>query len=508
MASPRQDLKVIIIGGGIGGVSMAKLAKQNGMKPTIIESKPYLGGKCYTIHHPHDVQVITEGGAALVAHSQNYQPITSAMDELKIRGLPPLPTKSSGVHILETLEKDCFLQKAQFGLNFAVQDARFNFRVVEPYVKARNNPPHLLPDELEMPFSQYAQLHRLEYINDFAIPFVTGFGYGHMSEIATYSVAEYMEKTIIPEIVSSEALLGKSPLRTVEGGFQHLVEKMAEDKEILKITSATITKITRSEAGVQIEYSVNGASFKDNFDLLINTLSPYCWPSLGLDLTPEEKACIEEVSFYPYTIGVASVIDVNSKDEKGKPKALSKEQQFFAPGLDQKMIGEIALFTTQDARDNPADGRFGTFYMTPGQRTLKEGVVNKEEEQKKFEAKLSALAAKQNWQIKLHSMQTWESYMSSLPWKRRVIMNSQQMRSDKRTVYVGSSFLGGFESTGCVASQAERTFKQIIMPNIYKLTKPFKPVRFRLSHLETAERKTQTAPLPERAKSPTFGCCS
>lgn len=508
MASPRQDLKVIIIGGGIGGVSMAKLAKQNGMKPTIIESKPHLGGKCNTIHHPHDHQVITEGGAALVAYSQNYQPITSAMDKLKIRALPPLPTKSSGVHILEALDKDTILQKAEFGINFALQDIRFNVHVVEPYVKARNLPPYQLPDELEIPFSQYAKKYRLEYINDFAIPFVTGFGYGHMSEIPTYSVAEYMEKTIIPQIASSETFLGESPLRTVEGGFQHLVEKMAEEKGIEKITSATITKISRSEAGVQIEYTVNDTPFKENYDLLINTLSPYCWPSLGLDLTLEEKACIDEVTFYPYTIGVASVLDVNSKDEKGKPKALSKEQQFFASGLDQKMVGEIALFTTQDARDNPADGRFGTFYMTPEQRTLKEGPVNKEEEQKKFQAKLSALAAKQNWQITLHSMQTWESYMSSLSWKRRVIMNSQQMRSDKRTVYVGSSFLGGFESTGCVASQAERTFNQIIMPNLFKLTKPFKPVRFRLSHLETAERKTQTAPLPERAKSPTFGCCS
>lgn len=495
----KQPLRVAIIGGGIGGVTSAIQSKQNGMKPTIFEAKATLGGKCFTAHNPNDPNIITEGGAALIAYTQNYQPITAFMEHHGIKGLKPFPTKSNGVHIMEVLDSKGLLGKAEFGINFALQDLRFHHKVVEPYRYARDHAPHSLSDpDLELSFAEFAKKHHIELINDFEIPVYTGFGYGHMRDTATFSVAEYMGDGVIPQMAASEALCGESPLRTVEGGFQHLVESMAEDKDIEKHTSTTITKIIRSSEGVEIEFTENGIPRKEKFDLLINTLSPYYWSSLGMRLTPEEQACVNKVTFNPYTVGFASVKDLKQTDAKGAPKALAKEQQFFAAGLDQNKTGEIALFTTQDERDNPEDGRFGTFYMTPDKRDMKSGPVDVAKEQKQFEEKLQELAKKNNWSIKLHSMQTWESYMSSLPWKIRVMMDNQQMRSDLRTVYVGPAMLGGFESTACVASQVGRTFQNIIKPNLYRLTRPSVPRDVVFLHRQPVADHMQAATAKKR----------
>ncbi len=58
---------VVIIGGGLSGIAAATQLAQNGARVTLLEKKPFLGGRTYSIRDPHSGAMIDNGQHALMA---------------------------------------------------------------------------------------------------------------------------------------------------------------------------------------------------------------------------------------------------------------------------------------------------------------------------------------------------------------------------------------------------------------------------------------------------------
>lgn len=428
--------KAVVIGAGAAGLFAARALRQKGVRSTIIEKEPYVGGKCNTYTDPARPEIKTEWGAALLA--PNYGVVLDVVSEKGIEFEESLATQRSTVGIFQKIDSLSWPSKAYFAAQVGVQLTKFTYAVTQ-YHHARN---HFLPlpQDFELPFAIYAKKYGLEDINLLVKPFVSGFGYGAMDDIPAYCVMEYMGLGTIPAF-AAEYILNKSSLIGIKGGFQHLMEKLAEDFNV--ITSAEVTTIDRSQEGVTVTYKINnGETQVVNADALVLAISPVQWTKLGMKLTEVEQECVAQLSYYRYPVAVCKI------------DGLSPEHAFVPDALEKEGFGHLALITTRDNRPTPSDGRLCTAYINlpPGNNefSLEEESIERETLKKE----LSAQAGVKH--VSILDTKIWEDYMPTLPWKQRLTLEKEQMREDTSTLYVGACPVGGFEDVSCVADQATR----------------------------------------------------
>lgn len=95
------------------------------------------------------------------------------------------------------------------------------------------------------PFSEYCKLNNMSYLPVLLKPFVPGFGYGDLNFCPAYCVLEYMGKVTMPDILLAEQLIGRPSLLAIHGGFQLLMERIAEQFDVR--TSASVSRIKREK---------------------------------------------------------------------------------------------------------------------------------------------------------------------------------------------------------------------------------------------------------------------
>lgn len=425
--------KVIVIGAGPSGLFAARrlyqIAKEQGKKIEIVflEREDVVGGKCHTYQDPIHPELRSEWGAGAVA--PNYGVVIDAIKECKVDFEEMIHVEDNTVEIKKLYDGLTVRQKISFINTLRAEICAFN-KDYDRYKAAVKNKTELRAD-LEYPFSEYCALHNMKYLPMAVKPFVPGFGYGAVSHIPTYSVMEYLGKTTIPEILVVDNFTSKPSLLAIHGGFQVLMEKMAEGYDVR--LNSQVKQIKREPNKVMVNYMQNGKEHTETADHLILATSPKNWSSLGLDMTPVEKECVKELEYYRYPVAVYKI------------HGLPAHQYYFPAALEAKGFGHIALITSRDNRPNPVDGRLCTIYVNlpPGANDFTFDHQQMEKELKMIPGVTGVTVIKDK---------IWEDYMSTLPMRLRLALAKEQSRSN--TDSLGSFGLGGFEDVACVAELA------------------------------------------------------
>ncbi len=458
-AGPTRKPHIAIIGAGPAGLASAVELLNNDFDVTVLELSDRIGGKCYTYYEksPTGELVKTELGAALVASTPDYALVDKLRAKKGVIYESPAPTSNDFVPFFQETAKKSKAEQDFFMLEFIGELTKFTARVDE-YQH------HPEAKEFSLPFAQYAKEHNLQKVNEFLKMFVTGFGYGDMNEITTAKVMEYMKKATIPAILISQIL--KKPtdaLRSIRGGFQYLMEQIAEDFKDRIVKSAQVTSINSSASGVNIRYNKNGEIKFLKADAFVLAISPLFWPSLGItNLTALEKQSTEQVKYHRYPVAACKI------------KVFETENLYLPGGLDEKGFGHPALITTSDARKNPEDGRLCTMYVNlpPGPIDFKFDTETCARLEKEVADVLKGRAKKQTpstetkpeeINVKIVKTQIWEDYNSSLDEKLKNAIKEEQKKlfNSLRRIHVGSSF--SFEDVGCVMTHATQVTNELLV---------------------------------------------
>lgn len=439
--TPRKN-KVVIIGAGPSGLFAARALQKKGIEPVLLEKEARVGGKCYTYSDASLPDLKTEWGAAMLA--PNYGVVLDAVMEKGIEFEESVGTRRETIGIWEKMDGLSLTNKLFFCADLVVQMAKFTYAVTQ-YHDAKSHADEL-PEDFELPFTQFAEKYGMQDINLMVKPLVTGFGYGAMTDIPAYCVMEYMGIGTLPAF-AAESVFRQSALVGIKGGTQYLMEKVAEDFNV--ITSADVTHITRSKDNVSVTYTVNGVTTEMNADALVLAVSPLHWAELGLDMTPIEKECVNKLTYYRYPVAVCKV------------NGLAPEHQFVPEALEKERFGHLALITTRDNREAPQDGRLCTAYVN---LPAGDNPYSLSENSSDLIALKNELREKDEVEhVDIIATKIWEDYMPTLPWQQRLQLEQEQMREDTATLYVGAYPLGGFEDIRCVADQATRAVNKHIL---------------------------------------------
>ncbi len=429
----------VVIGAGPSGLFAARRLRQLGMKEiTIFEKEDDIGGKCSTFSDPAHPGLITERGAVVIA--PNYGEVIDALIEHGITTEKALGVRSDSVEIVSQIEGLTRFQRMQYIAQIGSEVLKFN-RLVRKYRRAcaRLEP---LPADLEISFAELAKREGMDHINLFLKPLVSGFGYGDMNDCPAYSVLEYMGTMTIPYLIAQHYGFESCELRSITGGFQHLMRKMGENFTLQ--TSANIFKVNRSGSGVTVDYlDKRGVKHSHHAEMLVLAISPKHWESvLGKEsLTPVEKECVDQLTYYRYPVVICRL------------KGLPLNNIYKPEALDKKQFGHVALVSTLDKRENPPEGRLCSAYINylPHHTHDQESKENTDR-QEKILADLSALPGVTG--VEIIEYKIWDDYFSTLPWKVRLDLEKQQGAPSTKTIYVGSYTLGSFEDVACVANRA------------------------------------------------------
>lgn len=444
-----KKVDVVIIGAGPSGLSTATTLNKNGKTVLILEKEPRVGGKCYTFSDPSNIKNKTELGAALLA--PNYEGVIDKVEEKKSIFELPLTSDVSTIPFIKNINNMSMFQKMEFLLQFTKQMFVFA-KHAKDYQDLRDNHKDL-PDDYKISFFEFAKKYHLEYINDFSYLFVPAFGYGLMEKCPAYAIFEYYGMMTIPEIVLAPAI-NKSSLLSIKNGFQSLMEEIASDFNIKLNT--TIESINRHDHGVEIYFRSGDELFSISADSLVLAISPLHWPKLGMKLSETEQQCVDNLTYYQYPVAVVKL--------KGYPAKHYYEYQ----GLIESGLGHLALITTRDNRENPADGRLCTAYINLHASQMKdantfstENFIFTPDKIKRLEEELLQLPEVTG--VEILETKVWQDYMSTLPWEVRLALDKQQMANDTHTLYVGSYALGGFDNVTCVWDQANKVVLECIL---------------------------------------------
>lgn len=431
--------RCIIIGAGASGAFAARRLKQIAEKEgkaisiVMLEKEPEVGGKCST--YIDSENLVTERGAGVLA--PNYGVVLDAFKENHLEYEPLLPTDDSTIELEQYFKQLSLSGKLSAVLTLSKEYLQFLWDY-KTYFKAKRDNTDL-PALLKKPFQEYADERGMTLLPLLARPFIPGFGYGDNRDIATYYVLEYFGRYTILDLLAAKILLGKPPLLAIKGGFQRLIQKIAADFEVH--TSVNIQKITRKPDEITVEYQdKDGNKELLKGDMLILATSPVQWQSMGLDATPIEQACMDQVRYNRYPIAVCKI------------KGLPPQQRYFTSGLVREGFGHLALTTTRDNRPEPEDGRLCTIYVNlpRGPNTYK---MDKEALTIELMSAIPSITDVQFLEEKI-----WEDYMSTVPWELRQELYTEQMQG--KTLHLSGCF--SFEDVAAVANAATDTINQYL----------------------------------------------
>lgn len=422
---------VAIVGAGAAGLFAARRLTQLGVKNiTLLEKEDHVGGKCSTYIDNSPLHLQTERGAVLIA--PNYGAVLDAMIENNVQATEVLTADLSNFELLKKFRTASFTEKAKLSVGVGRELWRFSC-AVKKYNKARNRL-EPLPEELLLPFAEYAKKYKMNTLLQVLKYMVTAFGYGAMEECPTYSILEYMGYTTLPCMMASRSFEQIGAL-SIQNGYQSLMESIAKSYQIMK--SVQIDQINRNEDSITITYkNQNGGCETLNVDTLVLAISPLYWSTLFPDgLTSIEQECVDNLSYYRYPVAVCRL--------KGKTPC------FLPQGLEKESYGHVALISTRDTRVDPKDGRLCTAYINvpPGKNDF-----TIEKAKKIIFDDLSQIPGITN--IEILEVKIWEDYFSSLPWGIRLKLEQNQFAPSTRTLYVGPYTLGSFEDVACIANRA------------------------------------------------------
>lgn len=461
---PRID--TVIIGAGPSGLSTATTLQNHRKKVLLLEKASVVGGKCHTFYDPKNSQIKTEWGATLIA--PNYGKVIDKIEDNHIVLESLLDANVDSVPFINKIKEMNLLQKAQFGVCFTKKMMAFA-KYAKEYQSLRDAHSDL-PADYKLSFAEFAKKHDLTLINEFSYLFVPAFGYGLMEQCPAYAVFAYYGMLTIPEI-SLPQVFKQNGLFAFQRGFQSLMEAIAKDFDVK--LNAEIESIERNHDGVRIYFKSNNQLYSVSANSLVLAISPLYWQKLGMELTNTEQQCVDNLTYYQYPVAAVKL--------KGYPA----QHYYQYSGLINGGQGHLALITSSDNRDNPADGRLCTAYINL--RNNKGSSTHDNQEfaftpEKLQQLKDELLQVPGVTGVEILATKVWQDYMSTLPWETRLALDQKQMAQETHTLYAGPYTLGGFEDVACVWEQADKAASEFILKE-----KPAHGLSFFLNELHRAK---------------------
>lgn len=459
-------LNTVIIGAGPSGLSTATTLQNQGKKVLILEKESVVGGKCHTFYDPKNPRNKTEWGATLIA--PNYGKVIDKIEDNHIVLESVLDSQVDSVPFIKKINEMTILEKAQFGARFTKEMMIFA-KYAKEYQSLRDARADL-PEDYKLSFAEFAKKHDLSLINEFSYLFVPAFGYGLMEQCPAYAVFAYYGMTTIPEI-SLPQVIKQNGLFAFQHGFQSLMETIAKKFDVKLNTN--VESIQRNKEGVTINFRSKDQLYSVSADSLVLAISPLHWPKLGMTLTTTEQQCVDDLTYYQYPVAAVKL--------KGYPA----QHYYQYSGLVSGGQGHLALITSSDNRDNPADGRLCTAYINLPYR--KGNNANQDQPfvftaDKMQQLKDELLQVPGVKGVEILKTKVWQDYMSTLPWETRLALDQKQMAQETHTLYAGPYTLGGFEDVACVWEQADKAASQFILKQ-----KPAHGLSFFLNELHRAK---------------------
>lgn len=435
--------KIIIVGAGISGATAAnELAKTLDIPEeniTLLESKGRVGGMLESIQHDQYPEITAEGGAGVAAI--NYKPL-KVMAEKNIQLEKLLPVKLDTVQFYNDLMSKSLFGKMTYIADYLWQNVKFAKHVWQYNRAIAQEAPHP-PVGQTLPFAAFAQKHHLDKFATNLDWLGPKFGYGPLSDANNYA---YRYCNYMGYLTMFTASL-PGGLAGIHGGYQQLVEKMLQGFDVR--TSANITRIDRNEHGVYVTYEQEGKQFNLYGDMLVLATSPYHWEKLNMPLSPEEKECVDKLTYYPYPVAIVKV------------KGLKPENLFFLDEKDKNNYGRPAFLFTKDNRQNipDDDGRFCTVYInlpqgktdfsldenSPGRKTLVDTLLN-----------IPGVT-----DVKIENTHIWPDYNPCVPYETGMKLRQTELKDSLRTVHVSTCFPGSFGTVRDAYDYAETRVREL-----------------------------------------------
>jgi len=119
----KDDSRVVIVGAGLAGLTAAYRLKQAGLRATVIEGSPRIGGRCFTIRDVFAPQITERGGELIDTGHKAIRKLAHKLElELDdVRRAEPL-----GTHVLYYFD----------GQPYSIDDAATDFQEVYPSLRA------------------------------------------------------------------------------------------------------------------------------------------------------------------------------------------------------------------------------------------------------------------------------------------------------------------------------------------------------------------------------------
>ncbi|HKN53387.1 MAG TPA: alpha/beta fold hydrolase, partial [Amycolatopsis sp.] len=322
---------VVIVGGGPGGLSVARELERAGHRAIVLEKQPSVGGKCESIDidgHAYDL-----GGHLCTTQYENVARLAVEL------GIPTEDTTPHRVYDVETGESrpqsTAFFQRESFGRYAALRE-KFFPHITEPGLAHSAR-------ALARPVTEWLAEHDLESLAESLGTGYTAAGYGHLvGDLPALYFVKYAEMTGL--LSAKPELLGHTGSFTVVGGFKSLWEKVAAELCDVRC-GVRIRSIVRDPdavtGGVRVTTD-EGVVTADDLVLTVplNKL-------LGvLDVTPEEAELAGKVRTMDYRTTVVSVtglpesafslVDAYCRPDAGRGHPVAFHHRY--PGRDEYAV--------------------------------------------------------------------------------------------------------------------------------------------------------------------------
>lgn len=293
--------KIVVLGGGISGLTAAYLLKKEGFDVTVLEKKSQPGGSIETIvengflfdkgpnssleTYPIIKKIIDEIGLSDELVYAN--PEGSKRYILKNNNLIPLPM--SPVSFLNT---KLFSVKAKFRL------------LAEPFIKRANK---------EESIAEFVKRRIGKEFLDYAIsPFVSGVYAGDPSSLSVkYAFPKLYElekkhrslilgtvKTIRERKKRAEKSKQSAKMFSFKNGMQILPNKIASTLKNNFLSSSEIKNIIKNSTGYKVTYIKDNTQTELSADAVVSTIPAYVLSNLISNISEETATKLNEI-FYP-----------------------------------------------------------------------------------------------------------------------------------------------------------------------------------------------------------------
>ncbi|MGD2082521.1 MAG: FAD-dependent oxidoreductase [Chromatiales bacterium] len=279
-AAPQRPLRVAVVGAGAAGLTAAYELTALGHEVVVFEKERRVGGKVFSIPVG---DIALEFGAVLV--TEDDYPITLGYAERF--GIPSIPAPAGFALLDESgnrMALQDFLQASYSATE--IDAAESNYAAVLDQFSAFIDAPGMVsvPDDLSLPFSEFAERYGIGLVEDWMKALLTGFGYGYSETVPAAYYVKFLPFLVKLGPSGFEAESG----RIFPGGFQSVLDALAATLDVR--LDSEVTHIRRPAPrcqSCQVRITVNGIE-QDWFDAVVIATALNVVPRF-LDVTPFEE---------------------------------------------------------------------------------------------------------------------------------------------------------------------------------------------------------------------------